>query len=116
MPAGSVLASHWTRDGGTCSILKGSDDDSFSSSQVVATGGKSYPKLGTDGTGWDVLARLGHSLNEPYPALTPLKGSHPGGAQLAGKIFVKPACPLQQICRIIGSGTGMRRLVWRWRR
>ncbi len=53
--------------------------------QVMATGGKSYPKMGTDGTGWAVLQRLGHSLKAPYPALTPLKGSHPGGAQLAGE-------------------------------
>ena len=51
----------------------------------MATGGKSYPKLGTDGGGWRVLKGLGHSLRNPYPALTPLKGSHPSGAQLSGE-------------------------------
>lgn len=61
------------------------DGSTFSARRVVmATGGKSYPKLGTDGGGWGVLQGLGHSLQPPYPALTPLKGSHPGGAQLSG--------------------------------
>lgn len=50
----------------------------------MATGGRSFPKLGTDGIGWAALAAGGHRLVDPYPALTPLKGPHPGGAQLAG--------------------------------
>ena len=56
--------------------------------QVMATGGKSYPKLGTDGAGWDLLTALGHRLKAPYPALTPLTGAHPGGAQLAGALWI----------------------------
>ncbi|MEW5317228.1 MAG: hypothetical protein WDW38_008545 [Sanguina aurantia] len=51
---------------------------------VVATGGLSFPAVGTDGTGHRVLKHLGHSLHEPYPALTPLTGAHPAGHQLAG--------------------------------
>lgn len=56
----------------------------FGPGQVLATGGKSFPKLGTDGVGYRLLSHLGHSLCSPYPALTPLLGPHPGGAQLAG--------------------------------
>lgn len=52
--------------------------------KVLATGGLSYPHLGTDGRGHQVLTKLGHSLHPMYPALTPLKGSHPGQQQLAG--------------------------------
>lgn len=59
-------------------------DTSVDGAQVMATGGKSYPKLGTDGGGWRVLRALGHRLRDPYPALTPLKGPHPSGAQLSG--------------------------------
>lgn len=51
---------------------------------VLATGGLSYPKLGTTGDGFSVLRRHGHALHEPYAALTPLLGEHPGGQQLAG--------------------------------
>lgn len=52
--------------------------------KVLATGGLSYPHLGTDGRGHQVLTKLGHSLHPMYPALTPLKGWHPGQQQLAG--------------------------------
>ncbi|KAK9821753.1 hypothetical protein WJX81_003628 [Elliptochloris bilobata] len=51
---------------------------------VLALGGSSFPKMGTDGTGFRVLRALGHTLRPPYPALTPLKGAHPAGSQLAG--------------------------------
>jgi predicted Rossmann fold flavoprotein len=39
---------------------------------VVATGGLSVPRSGSDGRLLPVLAGLGHSLHETYPALTPL--------------------------------------------
>ncbi|GFR47749.1 hypothetical protein Agub_g9514 [Astrephomene gubernaculifera] len=51
---------------------------------IIATGGLSFPAVGTDGTGHRMLQALGHRLSEPYPALTPLKGPHPAGQQLAG--------------------------------
>jgi hypothetical protein len=51
---------------------------------VLATGGLSFPAVGTDGTGHRLLEALGHTLVPPYPALTPLLGGHPGGEQLAG--------------------------------
>ena len=39
---------------------------------VVATGGLSVPKTGSDGFGLALAARLGHALVPTYPALTPL--------------------------------------------
>ena len=51
---------------------------------VVASGGLSFPKVGTDGTGHRLLQGLGHSMHGPYPALTPLLGTHPGLESLAG--------------------------------
>lgn len=52
--------------------------------QIIATGGLSFPAVGTDGTGLRILRSLGHSLHETYPALTPLTGAHPNDEQLAG--------------------------------
>jgi hypothetical protein len=52
--------------------------------QIVATGGLSFPKMGTDGTGHRLVAKVGHEPSAVYPALTPLQGPHPAGAQLAG--------------------------------
>lgn len=40
---------------------------------IVATGGKSLPKTGSRGWGLEALARLGHEVEPPVPALTPLR-------------------------------------------
>ncbi|HEV7785314.1 MAG TPA: NAD(P)/FAD-dependent oxidoreductase, partial [Thermoanaerobaculia bacterium] len=39
---------------------------------VLATGGLSMPGTGSDGTGLGLARRLGHTVRETYPALTPL--------------------------------------------
>ena len=39
---------------------------------VIATGGKSDPKLGSDGSFYEILKKHGYSLVEPRPGLTPL--------------------------------------------
>ncbi len=39
---------------------------------VIATGGKSLPRTGSRGFGFEVAARSGHALSEVLPALTPL--------------------------------------------
>lgn len=39
---------------------------------IVATGGKALPATGSDGGGYDILQRLGHSVTETWPALVPL--------------------------------------------
>jgi predicted Rossmann fold flavoprotein len=51
---------------------------------VLATGGQSLPKSGSDGTGFAIARRLGHTIVPPTPALVPLvlDGSLHGG--LAG--------------------------------
>ena len=39
---------------------------------VLATGGQSLPKSGSDGTGFTLARRLGHTIVPPTPALVPL--------------------------------------------
>jgi predicted Rossmann fold flavoprotein len=39
---------------------------------VMATGGRSLPRTGSDGGGWDIVRRLGHTVTATYPALVPL--------------------------------------------
>jgi hypothetical protein len=51
---------------------------------VVATGGLSVPLSGSDGLGLEILRKLGHTVHATYPALTPLTGSAPPFADLAG--------------------------------
>jgi predicted Rossmann fold flavoprotein len=51
---------------------------------VLATGGLSVPKTGSDGTGIRLAMRLGHALHDTYPALTPLIAEPAVHASLAG--------------------------------
>lgn len=39
---------------------------------VVATGGRSLPRSGSDGSGWELLRALGHAVTPTYAALVPL--------------------------------------------
>ena len=41
---------------------------------ILSTGGLSVPATGSDGSGLDMVRRLGHRMIDPYPALTPLLG------------------------------------------
>ncbi|TFG64633.1 MAG: NAD(P)/FAD-dependent oxidoreductase [Nitrospirales bacterium] len=39
---------------------------------ILATGGRSLPKTGSDGSGWALAQHLGHTVTPTYPALVPL--------------------------------------------
>ncbi|HJU04654.1 MAG TPA: NAD(P)/FAD-dependent oxidoreductase [Nitrospiraceae bacterium] len=39
---------------------------------VMATGGQSLPRTGSDGIGWQLVRRLGHTVTSTHPALVPL--------------------------------------------
>lgn len=39
---------------------------------ILATGGRSMPRTGSDGGGWDIVRSLGHLVTDTYPALVPL--------------------------------------------
>ncbi len=51
---------------------------------VIATGGRSYPKLGGNGSGYDLARSAGHSIVTPTPALVPLVTSETWPHALAG--------------------------------
>lgn len=50
-----------------------SESSAFQCQRVVlATGGRSIPKTGSDGFGYELARVLGHTMTRTYPALTPL--------------------------------------------
>jgi predicted Rossmann fold flavoprotein len=51
---------------------------------IIATGGLSVPATGSDGTGLRILRKLGHTVHDLYPALTPLTCEPPRHGDLAG--------------------------------
>lgn len=40
---------------------------------IISTGGKSYPKTGSNGSGYNLCKNLGHKVNKPLPGLVSLK-------------------------------------------
>ncbi|MGN0993055.1 MAG: aminoacetone oxidase family FAD-binding enzyme, partial [Bacilli bacterium] len=40
---------------------------------IISTGGRSYPKTGSDGSGYNLCKKLGHTINKILPALVGLK-------------------------------------------
>jgi hypothetical protein len=51
---------------------------------ILAAGGLSVPKTGSDGGGLRIAERLGHTVHPTYAALTPLTANPPSFAHLAG--------------------------------
>lgn len=59
------------RDGGRMRITTSTGEVSAARA-VLATGGRSLPKSGSDGKGFDLAQRLGHTIVPTTPALVPL--------------------------------------------
>lgn len=51
---------------------------------ILATGGKSYPLTGSDGSGYELARRLGHSIVSPQPSLVPIVTCEKWCADLQG--------------------------------
>lgn len=49
------------------------NNDLKSKNVVIATGGKTYPKTGSTGMGYELLKSFGHNITNLYPSLTSLK-------------------------------------------
>ncbi len=64
---------------------------------IIATGGKSYPLTGSDGSGYQLAMKLGHSVTELIPSLVPLESYSPLCKEMQGlslknvKIGIKDA-------------------------
>ena len=51
---------------------EGQDIEITSKNLILATGGKSIPKMGATGIAYDIAAQFGHALTDTRPALVPL--------------------------------------------
>lgn len=62
-----------------------SDKETFRTEKViVTTGGKSYPNTGSDGSGYNLVQTFHHTLNSPFPALSPVLLDEPELTGLSG--------------------------------
>ncbi len=53
-------------------IITHSDGTLSATRIILATGGRSLPRSGSDGSGWNILRNLGHTVTPTYAALVPL--------------------------------------------
>lgn len=67
---------------------------------IMCTGGRSLPRSGSDGGGWEILRRLGHSVTQTYPALVPLV--------LAPEMFHKELAGISQEVTLMVMAGGKR--------
>ena len=51
---------------------------------IIATGGRSYPLTGSDGSGYRLASRLGHTVNELKPSLIPIESNSPVCPKMQG--------------------------------
>jgi len=72
---------------------------------VLATGGLSFPRTGSDGTGYALVTALGHTLEPPVPALTPLVAADPWCADAQG-LTVEVALTLRVSGRKVATTRG----------
>ncbi len=63
---------------------------------ILATGGRAAPNLGSNGSGYKLAEKLGHSIVPPFPALVQLKLDAPFLKQIKGVKFVGQAFLLQR--------------------
>jgi len=71
-------------DGARWRVLIDGADPIDASAVILATGGLSVPATGSDGSGLAIARRLGHTVHDTYPALTPLIADPPVHDVLSG--------------------------------
>lgn len=72
-------------ENGVCKGVRTAGGDFSANSVILAAGGKSYPKTGSDGSGYALASQAGHTIIEPVPSLVPL---------VTEEKWVKSACGL----------------------
>lgn len=70
--------------GNRCLCVENDKDKLFFNSVIVACGSKAAPKTGSDGSGYDLVKELGHSLRPVLPALVQLRCNDSFCKALAG--------------------------------
>ena len=74
-------------DGRIVKLVLAGNEEILGKNFVIATGGKSYPQTGSTGDGYGWLTKLGHTVNTPRPALTPIIVKDKIVKQLEGASF-----------------------------
>ena len=72
------------KDGSVCGVLLPDGSVLAADRVILATGGRSYPRTGSDGDGYRMARALGHTVTELRPSLVPLLTQETTPAQMEG--------------------------------
>ena len=72
------------KDGVVCGVLLQDGSVLAADRVILATGGRSYPRTGSDGDGYRMARALGHTVTELRPSLVPLLTQETTPAQMEG--------------------------------
>lgn len=64
--------------------VKCSDKEFFADNVILACGGMSYPRTGSDGNGYNLAQKLGHTVVKPQPSLVPIETEESFCQELSG--------------------------------
>ena len=78
------------------SFTVSASEDEIYDSVIIATGGKSYPLTGSDGSGYRLAMKLGHTVTELKPSLIPLTSKDPICSELQGLSLKNVAIEIAQ--------------------
>lgn len=95
--------------------LKAEDRRLFKANKVIiATGGMTNKSLGCDGLGYQLLKKVGHHINEPFPTLVHLLSPEPYCKMMKGtkikanvKIFVEGALKGEEYGEVLFTEDGL---------
>lgn len=65
-------------------FLINADETNVYDKVILATGGRSYPRTGSDGSGHRLARKLGHTVTPLYPSLVPIESSSKYCAMMQG--------------------------------
>lgn len=78
------IADIMTEDGRVCGVIAEDGDKLPFDKVILATGGKTYPVTGSDGDGYKMAEKLGHTVSTLRPALVPIMISEGFCTKLCG--------------------------------
>lgn len=71
-------------ENGAVKGVKSDNDTYFADKIIIATGGRSYPKTGSNGDGYKLAKQAGHTVTEITPSLCPVVTEEKEPAQMMG--------------------------------
>lgn len=93
-------------DGEIKGVKTDNDEKIYAKNVVVATGGKSYPQTGSDGSGYTLAKQAGHTVISPQPSLIPIITKEEYPKQMQGLSLKNVTLTLKENEKILYSEMG----------